>query len=83
MPDKSAIFDRVASVLAELFELDREAIQLSSHLADDLDIDSIDAADLIVEMKKYTGKPIDPEDFKQVRRVGDIVDIVSEMLGDE
>lgn len=64
MADKQAIFEHVASTLAELFDLDPADIRLDSHLGEDLDIDSIDAIDLIVELKKYVGKKISPEDFK-------------------
>ena len=80
MADNNAIFEHVASTLAELFDLDRSEITLESHLSEDLDIDSIDAIDLIVELKKYVGKKISPEDFKSVRTVGDIVNAVSELM---
>ena len=81
MADKNAIFEHVATTLSELFDLDRADITLESHLGDDLDIDSIDAIDLIVELKKYVGKKISPEDFKSVRTVGDIVNAVSDIMG--
>jgi acyl carrier protein len=81
MADKNAIFEHVASTLTELFDLERADITMESHLSDDLDIDSIDAIDLIVELKKYVGKKISPEDFKSVRTVGDIVNAVSDLMG--
>ncbi len=80
MADKNAIFEHVASTLAELFDIDRADIKLQSHLGDDLDIDSIDAIDLIVELKKFVGKKISPEDFKSVRTVEDIVNAVSDLM---
>ncbi|WP_052364854.1 acyl carrier protein [Halotalea alkalilenta] len=63
----------VRSKLVELFDLEAADVTLEARLYEDLDIDSIDAVDLIVELKKYTGKRIDPADFKAVRTVGDIV----------
>jgi len=83
MADKNAIFEHVATTLSELFDLDRADIRLDSHLSDDLDIDSIDAIDLIVELKKFVGKKISPEDFKSVRTVGDIVNAVSDLMGND
>jgi acyl carrier protein len=80
MADKDAIFDHVANTLAELFDLDRATITMESHLGDDLDIDSIDAIDLIVELKKFVGKKISPEDFKSVRTVADVVNAVSDIM---
>ena len=83
MPDKNAVFNHVADAMVELFELERERIQLSSHLVDDLDIDSIDAVDLIVELKNFVDKNIDPENFKKVRTVEDVVNVVSKLLDDD
>ena len=80
MADKNAIFEHVAITLADLFDVERSEITLESHLGEDLDIDSIDAIDLIVELKKYVGKKISPEDFKSVRTVGDVVNAVSELM---
>jgi len=80
MADNNAIFEHVAATLSELFDLDPSQITLDSHLGEDLDIDSIDAIDLIVELKKFVGKKISPEDFKSVRTVGDVVNAVAELM---
>jgi acyl carrier protein len=45
----------------------------------DLDLDSIDAVDLVVELQKLTGRKIKPEEFKTVRTVGDVVERVYEL----
>lgn len=82
MADKNEIFEHVASTLAELFELEKDDISMTSHLGEDLDIDSIDAVDLVVELKKYVGKKISPEDFKTVRTVEDVVEAVYKLMGD-
>ena len=83
MTDKNDIFEHIASTLAELFELDKDDITMSSRLGEDLDIDSIDAVDLVVELKKYIGKRISPEDFKSVRTVEDVVNAVHKLMSDE
>jgi acyl carrier protein len=83
MADKNAIFEHVATTLSELFDIERADITLQSHLGEDLDIDSIDAIDLVVELKKYVGKKISPEDFKSVRTVEDIVNAVADLMAKE
>lgn len=80
MTDRDEIYQGVVNALSELFEVDADEVSLDSHLYKDLDIDSIDAVDLVVEIKKITGKKIKPEDFKNVRTVGDIVDAVCELM---
>jgi acyl carrier protein len=82
MTDRDEIYQGVVNALNELFEVDPDEVSLDSHLYKDLDIDSIDAVDLVVEIKKITGKKIKPEDFKNVRTVGDIVDAVCELMQD-
>ena len=74
------IFNEIVSILEELFEIPSEKITLASNLYLDLDIDSIDAVDLIVELKKMTGKKIKPEDFKAVRTVQDIVTEIEKLI---
>ncbi len=58
---QAEIFDHIAGVLVDLFELEREDITPESNLYEDLDIDSIDAIDLIVELKQWTGKKFSPK----------------------
>ena len=80
MQDREEIQSSVTKVMRELFELEDTEITLESKLYEDLDIDSIDAVDLMVELKKLTGKKITPEDFKSVRTLGDIVDAVEKLI---
>ena len=74
------VFEKVSGVLQDLFELSADDIQPSSKLYEDLDIDSIDAVDLVVELKKMTGKKINPDDFKSVRTVEDVVVAVEKLF---
>lgn len=74
------VFEKVSGVLQDLFELSADDIQPSSKLYEDLDIDSIDAVDLVVELKKMTGKKINPDDFKSVRTVEDVVIAVEKLF---
>ena len=83
MGQRDDVLAKVSSIMVELFEVDEESIQEDARLYEDLDIDSIDAVDMVVELKNYTGKKIAPEDFKSVRTVGDVVDAVCTLLGNE
>ncbi|VUD68878.1 Acyl carrier protein [Thalassocella blandensis] len=80
MADKKEVYDHIVSVIADLFQVEPESIKPDSNLYEDLDIDSIDAVDLVVELKKWTGKKIQPDDFKAVRTVQDVADAVAELL---
>ena len=77
---REEILDEVRSIFVDNFEVAEAEIVLDAQLYDDLDIDSIDAVDLMVELKKRSGRKLDPDTFKQVRTVGDIVEAVHELL---
>ena len=72
--NRDELFTWVADLLAEMFELDRAALTPATNLYADLDIDSIDAVDLAVKLKQMTGKRLQPEVFKTIRTIGDVVD---------
>ena len=77
---KEDIYPRVVNMLHEMFELDKAKITLDANLYTDLDIDSIDAVDLAVKLKELTGKRLQPEVFKRVRTVQDVVDALADLL---
>lgn len=76
---KDAIFQHIVQTLQQHFELDPAKIQLDSRLYEDLDIDSIDAVDLMVLLKSLTPKRLQPEAFKSVRTIGDVVDALHQL----
>lgn len=82
MNSQEEIYAKIVTVLEELFEIDTQQVSPQARLYEDLDIDSIDAVDLVVELKKITGKKIQPDDFKSVRSVQDVVDAVTKLLND-
>ncbi|EGF31512.1 Acyl carrier protein [Oxalobacteraceae bacterium IMCC9480] len=72
----------VMDVLVEMFGLERAAMSLESDLYADLDIDSIDAVDLAVRLKQMTGKRLQPEVFKTIRTIGDVVGALADLSSD-
>ena len=77
---KEEILKKIQEMLAQLFDLDPEEIKPESKRFEELELDSIDAVDLVVKLQKQTGKKIMPEDFKQVRTVQDVVDVVDRLV---
>lgn len=79
---KDDILQRIVAIMEETFEIDPAKVTPSARLYDDLEIDSIDAVDLIVQLKPLAGRRLEPEAFKTVRTVGDVVDALHSMLND-
>ena len=74
------IFLKLRAVLADSFRLDPAKIQMDSHLFTDLDLDSIDAVELAIQLQDLTGRRVKAEEFKHVRTVKDVVEAVHGML---
>jgi acyl carrier protein len=72
----------VIDLLVEMFELDKATLTPQSNLYADLDIDSIDAVDLAVKLKQLTGKRLQPEVFKTIRTIADVVDALTGMAAE-
>jgi acyl carrier protein len=79
---KDDIFARIVSILHDTFDIDAATVTPQARLYDDLEIDSIDAVDLIVQLKPLVGKRLQPDAFKSVRTVQDVVDALHRLLGD-
>ncbi|KFF69805.1 acyl carrier protein [Pectobacterium brasiliense] len=78
--DKNEIYQEITGLLVKLFELDADDIKPGSRLYEDLELDSIDAVDMVVHLQKRIGRKISPEIFKSVRTVQDVVDAVESLL---
>lgn len=82
MTEQETLYQEVSALLIKLFELDPELITPQARLYEDLDLDSIDAVDMVANLQKKTGHKIKPETFKAVRTVQDIVDVVEQLQRD-
>ena len=77
---KQQIHQELQGIFAELFELDPQDVTLEARLYEDLDLDSIDAVDVIVYLQSKTDKQFKPEEFKSVKTVNDIVIIIDQEI---
>ncbi|NNM58888.1 MAG: acyl carrier protein [Legionellales bacterium] len=74
--DKEQIYLELKKTLNKLFEIELDSITLESRLYEELDLDSIDAVDLIVHLQTITKHKFKPEEFKSVKTVSDVVDVI-------
>lgn len=72
--EKQQIYDKIREALIEDFELKPEKVVPEACLYEDLNLDSIDAVDLIVKLKTFIPRNIDPDVFKSMRTLQDVVD---------
>ena len=77
--DKNELYGQLKSILIDQFELDEASISPDANLYDELELDSIDAVDLLVQLKNITGKKISPDDFKDVRTINDVINALTDL----
>lgn len=77
---REEILAALSNILQETFDIDAAKVVPEARLFQDLDIDSIDAVDMIVKLKPIVGKRLQPEAFKQVRTVDDVVNALQNLL---
>lgn len=79
---RDSILQTLGQNLHEMFEVPMDQIRPEARLYEDLDLDSLDAVDLAVQLQELTGRRIAPAEFKTVRTVGDVVDRIHALLAD-
>lgn len=82
MLSRDEIYQALRGYLEEMFEVPSEKITPEALLYEDLDLDSIDAVDLIVKLQELTQRKFKAEEFKTVRRVSDVLDRVQAILAE-
>ncbi len=78
--ERSEILDKLKEIFEDLFDVDPASVVEEAKLYEDLDIDSIDAVDLIVKIREITGKKVSPEEFSTVRTVGQVLDATMKLI---
>ena len=74
---KEELFAKIQEVLESDFEIEKSDVKMDSKLFEDLDLDSIDAVDLLSKIKQYMpGKQIDPEMFKNAKTIENVIDLL-------
>ena len=77
---REEILSRVTAILVESFALEPQLVTPTAHLFDDLDLDSIDAIDMVVRLQEETGLEVEEDELKQIRLVRDVVDLIDRKL---
>ena len=75
--NKEELFSRIRDILVQQFDVAEADVTMDANLYEELEIDSIDAVDLLVHLKELTGKKIAPETFKEVRTIRDVLDALT------
>ncbi len=72
------MFETIKKVLVSSLNLEAEHIQPDSRLNEDLDIDSLAAVELAMELENEFGIQIEDEELVKLKTVQDIVDLMNQ-----
>ena len=77
---RDEILASVRNTLMTSFEVPAERITEDARLMEDLELDSIDAIDMAVQIQEMTNVRVEEDELKKLRTVGDTVELVAALL---
>lgn len=79
MKTQEEIFGLVRDAIVELFELEPAQVTPQARFNEDLEIDSIDAVDLVDHLGRVFQRKVSPREFRNVRNVQDLVQTIDRL----
>lgn len=75
---RKKIFDKVSEIVADHFDIDRAKITDDLNLKTDLDADSIDFVEFVLELEDTFNEEIDDDDAEKLSTIGEVVDYIDQ-----
>ena len=73
-----AILEEVKEIITRYVKIEPEKITLESKLNEDLDADSIDVADVVMDIEEKYGFEFSDEDAENIVQIKDLVRVIEE-----
>lgn len=73
-----AILEEVKEIIIKYIKIDPERITLESRLNEDLDADSIDIADVVMDIEEKYGFEFSDEDAENIVAIKDLVKVIED-----
>lgn len=71
------VFEQVKSIIADRLDVDEEKVVLEASFKDDLEADSLDVVELVMELEDEFDIEIADEDAENINTVGDAVNYIN------
>jgi acyl carrier protein len=76
-----AVFEELRDIVANKLSIDPATVKPESAFVEDLNADSLDLADLVMEIEDKFSMTFDDTDTERFRTVGDVVNVITEKKG--
>ncbi len=76
----SDTFEQVKSIIVDLLAVDPDKVTMDARFREDLEADSLDLVELIMEFEDEFGGEISDEDAQKITTVGDAVQYMEEHM---
>lgn len=76
------VFEKIKFIISEQFHISDDEIELETNFRDDLDADSVDLVELIMELEDEFGTEVDDNEIEDIETVGDAVEYIESALGE-
>jgi len=70
------VYEKIKAVLVDEFEVEEDDIKMEANLFTDLELDSLDAIDLMVTLDKELDVEIKTEEMQDMRTIQDVYDFI-------
>jgi acyl carrier protein len=77
--DSTEIIARVNAVMHQGFEIPFEELKPEARLKEDLQLDSLDAVDMLVQLEESLGVKVSGERLMTIKKLGDIYFLLEEL----
>ncbi|MBN1668099.1 MAG: acyl carrier protein [Anaerolineales bacterium] len=71
------VFEKVKEIIVELLDIDEDKIVPEARFREDLEADSLDLVELIMEFEERFGSEISDEDAQTITTVGEAVNYIA------
>ncbi len=79
----ASIQERVTSIVVEVLGVDEDDVSADAHFRENLDADSLDLVELIMQFEEEFGGEISDEDAQKIETVGQAVDYIESHMDAE
>ncbi len=78
---REEVFEKLSQKISEMFDIDRSKITPQARFQD-LELTSLDAIDLVIELQQMTGRKVKEAALRSIRTVDDLVTAVLSHLAE-